>query len=271
MQYSRFERVVWYNMLMRTKIIVGNWKMNTSLAEAYALAEGVLRGTEHIERITTVICPPSIWLTTLAHDVIPKGRLPHLKMGAQNMHPEEHGAFTGEVSPTMLQDIVEYVIVGHSERTHLFHEDTDFIADKVMSAFDHGLTPVLCVGEDEQSSRSATQVVQTLNHLIKELSKDQIEKLVVAYEPVWAIGTGKAATPEYAEKVLTALRSVVSPMTRLIYGGSSNEENAKGFLELPDCDGLLPGGASLKLKSFLTMCQIADDLAQAAGYRSLHS
>ncbi len=256
---------------MRTKIIAGNWKMNTSLAEAMTLAQGVLHGTEHIERITTVICPPAVWLVPIAHEVIPKGRLPHLKLGAQNMHPKTEGAFTGEISPLMVKSCAEYVILGHSERTHLFGEALDFTAEKVEAANEHGLKPILCVGEDSQSERSASHVVHTLNHLVKGLSHEQLDELIVAYEPVWAIGTGKAATPEYAEKVLNALRSVLTAKTRILYGGSVNEENAQGFLELPDCDGLLIGGASLKLKSFLTICQIADDLAQKGGHRSLHS
>jgi len=260
---------------MRTKIIAGNWKMNTSLAEAYTLAQGVLAGTEHIERITTVICPPSVWLVPLAQDVIPKGRLPHLKLGAQNMHPQEHGTFTGEISPLMLQDLVEYVIVGHSDRVRLFHESHEFIAEKVESALAHGLTPILCVGELEKTDDSVTRVVHSLNHMIKGLLPEQIEKIVVAYEPIWAIsngnGHGNAADPEYAQHVLGALRGVVSPETRLLYGGSSNEENAASYLSLPDCDGLLSGGASLKLKSFVTMCQIADDIAGNQGHCSLHS
>ena len=256
---------------MRTKIIAGNWKMNTSLAEAYTLAQGVLNGTEHIERITTVMCPPYVWLASLAHDIVSKGSLKHLKLGAQNMFFEESGAYTGEVSPSMIEPLVEYVILGHSERTHVFKEDSELIANKVDAALAHGITPILCVGEDEQSEHSANQVVHALNHLIKGLQPEQIDALVIAYEPVWAIGTGKAATPEYAEKVLYALRSAVSDKTRILYGGSANEENAKSFLSLSDCDGLLVGGASLKLKSFVTMCQIADDLAADAGHHSLHS
>lgn len=245
--------------------------MNTSLAEALTLAQGILHGTEHIERITTVLCPPTIWLTHLAHDVVPRTKLPHLKLGAQNMHSQNEGAFTGEISPRMVKDFVEYVILGHSERTHLFGEKVEFTAEKVEAAFEHGLTPILCVGEDVQNERSVSHVVHTLNHLVKGLSHAQLENLVVAYEPVWAIGTGKAATPEYAEKILSALRSILTPKTRILYGGSVNEENAAGFLMVPDCDGLLIGGASLKLKPFLTICQQADDLAQKDGHRSLHS
>ena len=241
--------------------------MNTALAEAHTLANGVMHGVEDIERIETVLCPPTIWLTELRHS-LPK--LPHLKLGAQNMYSEDSGAFTGETSPVMLADLADYVILGHSERTHIFKESPDQIAEKVEAAFAHGLTPILCVGEDSKAEGSATQVAHALGHLIKTLTPEQVQKLVVAYEPVWAIGTGLAATPEYADTVLAALRHVTSPETRILYGGSANDENARGFLELPDCDGLLVGGASLKLKPFVTMCQIADDLAGASGQRSLH-
>lgn len=256
---------------MRTKIIAGNWKMNTSLSEAYTLARGVLHDAEHIERIVTVLCPPTIWLTELAHEVIPPGCLPHLKLGAQNMHDEDSGAFTGEASPAMIKEVAEYVILGHSERTHLFHEGIDFISSKVYAAFRYGLQPILCVGEDERQEHAMRQVIHRINHLVKDLKPEQVEKLIVAYEPVWAIGTGEAAEPEYAQRVMQSLRTMLSPKTRILYGGSVNEENAEAYLKQADCDGLLIGGTSLKLKPFLKICQIADDLAATASHPSLHT
>ncbi len=255
---------------MRTKLVAGNWKMNTTLAEAHTLARGVLHGVEHIERIETVLCPPFLWLTPLADDVAGKGSMPHLKLGAQNMYHEDSGAFTGEISPLMLKELVDYVILGHSERTHIFGEKTELVAKKVESAFAHGLTPILCVGEDTQNAQSARQVAHELGHLTKGLSPEQLDLLVVAYEPVWAIGTGHAATAEYAQTVMAALRSVVSEKTRILYGGSVNELNAQAFLQLEDCDGFLIGGTSLKLKPFLQVCQYADDLAATLGHTSLH-
>jgi triosephosphate isomerase len=255
-------------MHTRQKLIVGNWKMNTlNLAEAETLARGVLHGAEHIERITTVICPPTIWIAPLSHE-LPK--LPHFALGAQNVYSEESGAFTGETSPKMLRGLVEYIIIGHSERTHIFKESMAMVAAKVAAALENGFTPILCVGEDEMSDQPASHVAQRLNHLVSELAPMELEHLVVAYEPVWAIGSGTPATPDYAETVLAALRQVTSPKTRLLYGGSVNEQNAPGFLSLKDCDGLLIGGTSLKLKPFLTICQQADDLAQANGHPSLH-
>jgi triosephosphate isomerase len=165
--------------------------------------------------------------------------------------------------------VAEYVILGHSERTHIFKEDPELIAHKVSSAFAHDLTPILCIGEDNEGD-SKKQLVHLLKHLIGDLSPEQLKKLVLAYEPVWAIGTGKAATPEYAQGVMESFRAELTPQTRILYGGSANDENAEGFLALPDCDGLLVGGASLKQTIFLTMCQIANDLAGKAGHPSLH-
>lgn len=253
----------------RVPIIAGNWKMNTSLADAHVLATGVRDGAEHIERIEIVMCPPAVWLTELNH-IVPKGALPHLALGAQNMYSEDAGAFTGEISPLMVKEVAEYVIIGHSERVHVFHEKPKLLAAKVLAALNHGLTAILCVGEDEQSATSKTEVAEMLEKIIEELAEDQKAQLVVAYEPVWAIGTGKAATPEYAQEVMAELRTKLPTGVRILYGGSANDENCKGFLECPDCDGLLVGGASLKLKNFLVMCQVADDLAHTHGHTSKH-
>lgn len=247
---------------MRTKLIAANWKMNTNLAEAHILADGVRGEAEHMERIEIVLCPPTIWLTDLAHN-IPKGAMPHLKLGAQNMYYEPRGAFTGETSPLMVREIVEYVLVGHSERTHLFKEEENLISHKVRAAFEYGIKPILCIGEDTKEPDSKRHLVHALNHLMIELNEEEIQNLVIAYEPVWAIGTGNPATPEYAQEMVNALRQAVDPQTRILYGGSVTEDIARGFLEQPDIDGLLVGGASLKLKPFLTMCQIADDLSYA--------
>lgn len=247
---------------MRRPLIAANWKMNTTLADAHILANGVRNEAEHIEHSDIVLCPPTIWLTELAHGGIAPKQLRHLKLGAQNMHFEESGAFTGETSPLMVKEVAEYVILGHSERTHIFREDWDLIAAKVRAAFDHGITPILCVGEDEQSKESKQQVLHVLSYLIKGLSQPELDELVVAYEPVWAIGSGTPATPEYAQEMIAYLRRHLTEKTRILYGGSSNDTNAAAFIEQPDIDGFLVGGASLKLKSFITMCQIADDHAR---------
>ncbi|MCC2631488.1 MAG: tpiA [Patescibacteria group bacterium] len=247
---------------MRTPIIAGNWKMNTTLADAHLLAGGVRTEAEHLEHIQIVLCPPSIWLTEIAHHFIAPGQLPHLKLGAQNMYFEEKGAFTGEISPLMVKEVAEYVILGHSERTHVFHEKPEEINHKVRAALDHGITPIICLGEDKQDSESKRHLVHTLNFLIRDLSHEELENVVIAYEPVWAIGSGTPATPEYAQEIISHLRERLTEKTRILYGGSASAENAESFLTQPDIDGLLIGGVSLKLKDFVTVAQTADKLAR---------
>jgi len=247
---------------MRTKLIVGNWKMNASLADAHVLADGVRNQAEHLEHVEIVLCPPAIWLSELAHSISP-GKFSHLHLGAQNMHPEEHGTFTGEISVTMVRSVADYVILGHSERTHLFDEGPAFVEAKLRSALDHGLTPILCVGEDEKSATTGSRVLEMLRYYVHGLTEEEMAKVVVAYEPVWAISHGAAtpAEPDYVAEVIGALRQAVGADTRIIYGGSVNDQNVGGFLEKPEIDGYLVGNASLNLKSFLTICRMANDLS----------
>lgn len=244
--------------------------MYTSLADAHLLAVGVRDGAEHLEHIQTVLCPPTIWLTELAHVIAP-GFLPHLALGAQNVHPEAHGAFTGETSAMMVKEVAKFVILGHSERVRYFHEKPEFIAQKVERALINGLTPIVCIGEETQSSASGPLLAAEVVKLLDGVEPEQMKEVVVAYEPVWAIGSGTPATPEYMQQVLGALRGRLGEEVRLLYGGSVSAENAAGFLEQSDCDGLLIGGASLKLREFLTILQKANDLAAAAGVPSLHA
>ena len=236
--------------------------MNTTLADAHILADGVRNQAEHCEHIEIVLCPPAVWLTELAHSIAP-GKLPYLHLGAQNMYFEEIGTFTGEISPLMVKEVAEYVILGHSERTHIFNEGPDLIKKKLASAFKHGLKPILCVGEDVREDGSKERLARELQYLVNELSPEDMKTLVVAYEPVWAISHGAAvpATPDYAQDVVAALRQVVASETRVLYGGSINSENVGGFLAQPDIDGYLIGGASLKLKDFLGVCIQANDLS----------
>ena len=247
--------------MMNTPLIVANWKMHTTLADAHVLVNGIRNQSEHMEKIEIVVCPPSIWLALLAHDGIVPRSLSHLKLGAQNMYFEEEGPFTGEISPAMVKEVAEYVIVGHSERVHVFKEDAEMISNKVRAAFDHNLVPIVCLGEEERSDNSRRQMVHRLNHLIRDVRPGDLERIVVAYEPVWAIGSGHPATPEYAQEVISGLRGALTSKTRILYGGSVDEKDARGFLEQRDIDGLLVGGSSLRLKTFLTICQMADDLA----------
>ena len=260
---------------MRTKMIAGNWKMNTTLADALVLAGGVRNAIEHIERIEVVLCPPTIWLTEIAHEIIPPNHLPHLKLGGQNLYFEPHGAFTGETAPGMIAEVAEYVIIGHSERTHIFGETPELITKKIIAALEVGLKPIVCIGEDERTDRSKTDLTHQLHAILKDFSESDVEKLVVAYEPVWAISGGnaahQAADPEYANEVMGSLRTILPAKTRILYGGSANDENCRGFLMTDHCDGLLVGGASLKLKNFNIMCQVADDTAGEQGHKSRHS
>ncbi len=234
--------------------------MNTTLADAHTLALGVRDGVEHLDHIQVVLCPPTIWLTELAHEAIAPGRMPHLHLGAQNLYFEEKGAFTGETSPLMVKEVAEYTIVGHSERTHVFGETAELCNKKVKAAFAAGITPILCIGEDVQSETSKEELGKVLEVMIEGLTEDQLKQLVVAYEPVWAIGSGTPATPEYAQEICEHLRQWLTSDTHILYGGSANEENAKAFLQQSDVDGLLIGGVSLKLQPFLSVCTQANDL-----------
>jgi triosephosphate isomerase len=250
-----------YNFtIMRMPMIAGNWKMNTTLADAHLLANGVVSGAEHMEHCEIVLCPPSIWLTEVAH-IVPPREFPRMRVGAQNMYCETKGAFTGEISPLMVREVAEYVILGHSERVHVFKEGPELISNKVHAAFANGITPILCVGEEVQGGDSVRHLAHSLDYLLRGVEEDEIAKLVLAYEPVWAIGTGVAASPEYAQEVIATLRSRLSVETRILYGGSVSAENAAGFLAHKDIDGFLIGGASLKIKDFLVICQLADDNA----------
>ena len=255
---------------MRKKFIAGNWKMNLTLADAYVLAGGVKKEIESFEHTKIVLCPPSVWLGLLAEHVIHIRQFPDLHLGAQNMHFKESGAYTGEISPLMVKEVAEYVILGHSERTHLFKENVAMVGEKLRSAFEHGLSPILCIGEDERADGSIRQVIQRLGHLLAGLTAEQIDSLVVAYEPVWAIGTGNPATPDYAQAVAEEIRRVTSDKTRILYGGSVDLKNAKGFLDQPDIDGLLIGGTSLKLNDFLRICKCADDLVIESNTKSYY-
>lgn len=244
---------------MRKAILAGNWKMYKTNAEARQFME---QGADYPSRddLELIICAPFTALSTLVEH---KGNA--FAIGAQNMHDEVQGAFTGEISPVMLQSIgVQYVIIGHSERRTYFHETDEWIAKKVQSAFAHQLTPILCVGETlEQYEAGQTEAVvheQTVI-AIRNLLAEQVQQLVIAYEPVWAIGTGKTATAADANKVIAYIRRTIAeqfgPQTaeqvRILYGGSVKPDNIAHFMAESDIDGALVGGASLQIESFLQM------------------
>ena len=250
----------------RQKLVAGNWKMYTTRQSAADLAAGVSKGLPAATKAKVAVCPPFPWLTTVADAL--KGS--PVALGAQNCHPEKEGAFTGEVSPAMLLDAgCKYVIVGHSERRHVLGESDHFINDKVHAALEAGLNVILCVGETlpERERGLMERVFQRqLFAATSGLTDEQFSHLVIAYEPVWAIGTGKVATPDQAQQAHHYLRSKlagrfgdkIAGSTPILYGGSVKPDNAAGLMALPDVDGALVGGASLKADQFLAIVAAAN-------------
>ena len=245
----------------RQKLVAGNWKMFTTRQSAADLAAGVVKGLPAGTKAQVAVCPPFPWLTTVG-DVL-KGS--PVALGAQDCHFEKDGAFTGEVSPPMLIDAgCKYVIVGHSERRHVLGESDHFINNKVHAAIEDGLHVILCVGETlpERERGLMERVFQRqLFAATSGLTDEQFGRLVIAYEPVWAIGTGKVASPEQAQEAHKFLRSKlassfgdkIAQATPILYGGSVKPDNAAGLMALPDVDGALVGGASLKADQFLAI------------------
>ena len=252
-------------MILRKKLIAGNWKMNKTPAEALAPAQEIAVAVGKQPDVDVVICPPFTALTTVAP--VLDGTL--VKLGAQNMHPEASGAFTGEISAPMLRAFfATHVILGHSERRSYFGETDAFINQKVLAAFKNQLRPILCVGETlaERESGSTLKVVQTQTEKgLEGVSKDQAPGLIVAYEPVWAIGTGKVATTEQAQEVHAFIRDLLTKLfgeaaaqkVRILYGGSMKPANAPELLAQKDIDGGLIGGASLESRSFTELVKTA--------------
>jgi triosephosphate isomerase len=242
---------------MRTPIVAGNWKMNLgSLEEAISFVRAISHPLNEIEGVERVLCPPYTVLHAISDILLPL----NIGLGAQNMHWEDKGAHTGEISPSMVAALCQYVILGHSERRAAasLEDSNESINRKVHAALAHNLTPILCVGENLQQNEAGEthsfvngQIQSGLNGLTKE----QVEKCVIAYEPIWAIGTGKAASPSDANSIIgLTIRRALSDMfgehsaqsIRVQYGGSVNKENIGSFMVMPEVDGALVGGASLK-------------------------
>ena len=244
---------------MRRLFIAGNWKMNMDRASAVALAEGIAKQAADYGDIDFAVCPPSVYIDAVVDAV--KGS--PVGVGAQNCYFEAKGAFTGELSAEMLCDIgCNCVILGHSERRHIMGESDAMINKKVRRALEVGLTAIVCVGEllEERKAGATMDVVASqFAGSLAGLTAEQMKQVVIAYEPVWAIGTGEVATPEQAEEVHAGLRKVmqfrynqeVAESVRIQYGGSVKADNAKELLGQPNIDGALVGGASLKVDSFL--------------------
>lgn len=246
---------------MRKQIIAANWKMHKTLSEAKSFMEEIKDALPSREQVETVICPPALFLA----DLVTLAKDTEAGIGAQNMHFEEKGAFTGEISPAALADLgVQYVIIGHSERRQLFNETDEAVNKKVAAAFKHHLIPIVCVGEtleQRESGMTMDFVANQVKKALDGLAEEQVKKVVIAYEPLWAIGTGKAATAQDANEVCAHIRSVISEQfspdtaaaVRIQYGGSVKPENIEEFLAQTDIDGALVGGASLESASFLQL------------------
>ena len=248
--------------MMRTPIIAGNWKMNKTVTEAREFMES-LSTLPKSSDVETVICAPFIHLTTL----IDLAKDTPLVIGAENAHYENSGAFTGEVSPHALNDMgIEYVILGHSERREYFNETDELINKKVHAVYSNGMIPIVCVGESESEREANEQnniVTEQVTKAMEGLTDEQAKSIVIAYEPIWAIGTGKSATENDAGEMATVIREHVQSIyneqvassVRIQYGGSVKPENIKQYMAQTDIDGALVGGASLKADSFVQLLE----------------
>ena len=249
---------------LRRPVIAGNWKMYKTRDEALQFIYAVNQEVPSKEVVESVVCANDVFLRDLV-----KRQGENIKIGAQNMHYAENGAFTGETSPLMLETTgVEYVILGHSERRAMFNETDETVNLKVHAAIKHELTPIICVGESLEIREAGTTDVVVKNQVVKaylNIDRNQALKTIIAYEPIWAIGTGKTATPEQAEETIKNIRGVlrelygeeVSNRVRILYGGSVNTKNVDSLLAQENIDGALVGGASLDAASYLTLVNAA--------------
>jgi triosephosphate isomerase len=243
---------------MRKPMMAGNWKMNKTVDEAVALAAAIKDAVDHVSSVDRVVCPPFVDLPAVQKVLAGS----NIAVGAQNVHWAANGAYTGEVSLGMLKGLAAYVIIGHSERRQYFGETDESVNKKTKATLEAGLTPIVCVGESlEQNERGETDafVSGQVKAALDGLTGDQVTQLVIAYEPIWAIGTGRAATSQQAndicggvvrKTVATLYGAEVAEATRILYGGSTNEKNIREIMAQPDIDGALIGGAALKVESY---------------------
>jgi triosephosphate isomerase (TIM) len=244
----------------RTAIIAGNWKMNYGPGKAESFAREVVPKLAQLvhqdSHLLSILCPPAISLAAV-RNVLDAHPHPHIELGAQNMYFEDHGAFTGEISPTMVRELCTTVILGHSERRTHFGESDEMVNKKALAALHHGLRPIICIGEreDQYEAKQTEEVIRfQVQHSMAGFPENQANKVVIAYEPIWAIGTGKAATVEGAGEVISLIRQLFGNMyggeaaaaIRILYGGSVTSDNIREFIVHPDIDGALVGGASIK-------------------------
>jgi len=253
-------------MASRKPIVAGNWKMNNTIAESLALVDAMLPRLQAFASVERVVCPPFTALPSVSARL----RETDILVGAQNLYPEPKGAFTGEISPGMLEGLATYVILGHSERRQYFGEDDALVNRKIKIALANALVPILCVGETlEQKETGETDQVVSRQVRAALDGVEQAATIVVAYEPIWAIGTGRAATPEGANATIGVIRRTVGEVAgaavaeglQVQYGGSVTPDNFGGFIAQPDIDGALVGGASLRADQFLEIVRLAAERA----------
>ncbi len=254
---------------MRKPFVAGNWKMHKTVEEARLLVSEMLDGLQAVEGVEKVLCPPFPALLPVAAMLAGTD----IGLGAQNMHWEEEGAFTGEVSPRMVAEFARFVILGHSERRAYFGETDETVHRKVEAALKHDLTPIVCVGEtlaEREAGQTEAVITRQVRGALAGFPADAVAAMVLAYEPVWAIGTGKAATPEEANRVVKdIIRATLADLfgaetaeaVRVLYGGSVKPHNAAPFFAQPDIDGALVGGASLKADQFVAIATAAAESA----------
>jgi len=251
---------------MRVPLIAGNWKMNTTVSEAVRLVKEMLPQLDKIDNVEKVLCPPFISLAAIKELI--KGS--SVKLGAQNLYFQEKGAYTGEISPLMLAELCQFVIIGHSERRQYFAETGEIISKKLLAALGVGLKTILCIGErleENEAGRTGEVVTGQLRSSLDGV--ENLDNLSIAYEPVWAIGTGKPATGEQANETSALIRSYISKLydktaaqkLRILYGGSVTASNAAEFIRQPEIDGALVGGASLDKAQFLSIVKQTSDLS----------
>jgi triosephosphate isomerase len=250
---------------MRIPLIAGNWKMNTTLSEALALVKKMRPELDQIDNVEKVIFPPFISLAAIKELI--KGST--IKLGAQNLYFEARGAYTGEISPLMLADLCEFVIIGHSERRQYFNETIETIDKKVKAALKVGLKPILCIGEKlEENETGKTEEVLTRQLSSPSAKIYYAHGLILAYEPIWAIGTGRAASGKQANETIGFIRQHISrqcgrgiaQQVRILYGGSVTSDNIAEFISQPEIDGALVGGASLKADAFLSIVKQTSEI-----------
>jgi len=243
---------------MRVPLIAGNWKMNTTVGEAIELVNKMRSELDEIDNVDKILCPPFISLAVVRELI--KGS--SIELGAQNMYFEEKGAYTGEISPLMIADLCEFVIIGHSERRQYFGEIGEVVNKKIRAALRAGLKPILCIGErleEKEAGRTREVITEQLGSSLSGI--DNLDGLVIAYEPIWAIGTGRAATGKQANETIAFIRynttklygKEIAQDLRILYGGSVTADNATEFISQPEIDGALVGGASLKANQFLSI------------------